>query len=293
MQNRLRLLMGATALLYFGPLLAGLGGFGWALVPVFVAIFFLWLFVLRPQQWPRHLGDWARPEALVTLAAQGAVQVLLVTVLFAIGRGIGGVLGAVPAFPLILPVAISFLSVPLSRLIWDPWKAAETNAFLDHALREVSTPGHARTPAPQPTLAAHLLAALPKDLTADEIAAHLRAIEAQSDAPALAEALIASLATNQPHLRQALAVHATTAAVVAQVANDYPAIAFANLVGDDQLTGLFATRCAAMLAQDPTLWGACPSADLLDQRASTATPATASALRALADQTRRLSPAQG
>ena len=31
MHNRLRLMPGATALLYLGPLLAGLGGFGWAM----------------------------------------------------------------------------------------------------------------------------------------------------------------------------------------------------------------------------------------------------------------------
>jgi hypothetical protein len=48
MHNKLRLLMGTTALLYLGPLLAGLRGFGWPVVPVFAAIFVLWLIVLRP-----------------------------------------------------------------------------------------------------------------------------------------------------------------------------------------------------------------------------------------------------
>ena len=55
MRSRLRLLMGATALLYLGPVLAGLGGFGWSVVPVFTAIFLLWLIVLRPHQWPQRL----------------------------------------------------------------------------------------------------------------------------------------------------------------------------------------------------------------------------------------------
>ncbi|MDZ4097043.1 MAG: hypothetical protein U1D35_19280, partial [Paracoccaceae bacterium] len=120
MHNRLRLLMGANALLYFGPLLAGLGGFGWSLVPVFAAIFVLWLIILRPQEWPDSLADWRRPETLVALAARAAVQLLLVAVCFGIGRGIGGVLGAVPPFPVMLPIAISFLSIPLARLIWKP-----------------------------------------------------------------------------------------------------------------------------------------------------------------------------
>ena len=53
MQNRVRLLMGASALLYMGPLLAGLSGMGWAALPVFMALFALWLVVMRPAQWPR------------------------------------------------------------------------------------------------------------------------------------------------------------------------------------------------------------------------------------------------
>jgi uncharacterized membrane protein YgcG len=121
MHKRLRLLKGANALLYFGPLLAGLGGFGWPVVPVFVVIFMLWLVILKPQEWPRSMAEWSQPETLVALAARGAVQLLLVLVSFGIGRGLGGVTGALPNLPTMLPIAISFLSIPLARLIWDPW----------------------------------------------------------------------------------------------------------------------------------------------------------------------------
>ncbi|MDT8857176.1 hypothetical protein RNZ50_19495 [Paracoccaceae bacterium Fryx2] len=134
MMNRQRLLMGATALLYSGPLLAGLGGYGWALVPVFTAIFMLWHLILRPQQWPQDAAGWMRPEAWLLLLGQGAMQVLLVAVCFGVGRGTGGVLGALPPFPVMLPIAISFLSIPLARLLWDPWKAAANDGLPEVAL---------------------------------------------------------------------------------------------------------------------------------------------------------------
>jgi UDP-3-O-[3-hydroxymyristoyl] N-acetylglucosamine deacetylase len=139
MQARLRLLKGATALLYFGPLLAGIAGFGWRVVPLFVAISLLWLFILRPQQWPRKLADWSRPEALIALLTQSVVQLLLVAVSLGIGRGIGGVLGVMPAIPLMLPVAVSFLSIPLARMIWDPWRADAGEVVLDEALARLES----------------------------------------------------------------------------------------------------------------------------------------------------------
>lgn len=141
MRNRLRLMMGVTALLYAGPLLAGLGGFGWGSVPVFIAIFLLWLVIIRPEDWPQTLADWRRPEVWVALAARVAVQALLVVACFGIGRGIGGVAGALPPFPLVLPLAVSFVSIPLARLVWDPKKAAAMDAFLDEALVRIEDPG--------------------------------------------------------------------------------------------------------------------------------------------------------
>ncbi|EEW26144.1 hypothetical protein [Rhodobacter ferrooxidans] len=179
MQNRLRLLRGANALLYFGPLLAGLGGFGWPVVPVFVVIFMLWLVILKPQEWPRSMAEWSQPETLVALAARGAVQLLLVLVSFGIGRGLGGVTGALPNLPTMLPIAISFLSIPLARMIWDPWTmtriaAPETVApeapdadpaarKKDYTVAPVMVPDadNADCPAPGPVLADALCADSP------------------------------------------------------------------------------------------------------------------------------------
>ncbi len=125
MQNRLRLLRLATAVLYFGPLLAGLIGQGWGMVPVFVVIFLLWSVIVRPHLWPGSLPDLMKSDALVAMAALIATQILLVVVLFAVGRGIGGVLAVEPVMPAYLPAALSFLSVPVSRMIWNPRRGGE------------------------------------------------------------------------------------------------------------------------------------------------------------------------
>ena len=121
METRRRFMMAANALLYFGPLLAGLGGFGWGLIPVFTAIFVLWLIILQPFEFPISKAEWLTLDAWVAVAARAAVQLLLVVALFAVGRGIGGILGVMTGFPNVLPIALSFLSIPLARMIWDPW----------------------------------------------------------------------------------------------------------------------------------------------------------------------------
>lgn len=137
MQKRLKLLMGATALLYLGPLLAGLAGQGWAAVPVFILIFLLWSIVMRPQSFPRAPAAWAEPRIWIGVLAQVAVQALIVLVLFGIGRGLGGVAGVLPMLHPALPAGLSALSIPLSRLVWDPVKAQQVDALLDDALARI------------------------------------------------------------------------------------------------------------------------------------------------------------
>ena len=129
MNNRLRMLKAATALLYFGALLAGLVGQGWFMVLLFLAVFVVWSVTVRPQLWPPTLADICQPGAVVAMAALIATQALLVILCFAVGRGIGGVLGFKPALPFWLPLALSFLSVPVSRLIWSPQVMAENVGF--------------------------------------------------------------------------------------------------------------------------------------------------------------------
>lgn len=298
MHNRLRLLMGATALLYLGPLLAGLGGFGWAVVPVFAAIFVLWTLILRPQNWPQTFADWTRPEALVTVAAQVATQVLLVTLCFGIGRGIGGVLGALPPFPLMLPIAISFLSIPLSRLVWDPKKAEAMDRFLDGAISQItlSTAGHDAARADRQALAAQLLApvqALPDDTSDDALAHHLRSLSVHTNAEDVRQVLLQSAqdgTASRTGLR-ALILHATDPAVAEVLGGTgYATRAFLAVARDDPLQALFARRAAILLQDDPQAWWDCPTPETLRSAADAAGPDTAQALLALADLTTALTP---
>lgn len=301
MQTRLRLLMAATALLYLGPLLAGLGGYGWAVVPVFAAIFVLWLIVLRPQQWPRRAADWKRGAVATGAVTQALVQLLLVTLLFGIGRGIGGVLAIIPPFPAMLPIAVSFLSIPLSRLIWDPWKAAQMDQFLDQALREI----HASPPvyrAGQVALVQKRLApilALPDDTAVTEMSRHLDLIGMETDETAVRIALLDRANAEAPsRLEQmALILHATDGRLIEVVGGDGPTLALAALTAKNaapDLIALYALRLTAALDEDSDLWGACPSvtrlAEVLETYADTVADLP---LRALIAATDRAAPEDG
>ena len=287
MGHRLRLLQGATALLYFGPLLAGLGGFGWRVIPGFVAIFLLWLFILRPQQWPRRAADWARPEALIAVLTQGVVQLLLVAVSFGIGRGIGGVLGALPPFPLMLPLGISFLSIPLARMLWDPWAADAAEGLLDEALAKLET-----APEGGADLQARIAVAgrmvrelshLPADTPAEMLEAHLGAMATQTSAEALRVALMDPIYEGSagPVHRRAAVVHATEGAVADALAGSAYAMALFRELSEPELLQLFASRAGAMLAVKPARAADCPDPSDLRARAAVAGGA-APALEALA-----------
>jgi hypothetical protein len=262
----LRLLKGATALLYLGPLLAGIAGYGWRVVPLFLGIFLLWLFILRPQQWPRKWADWSRPEALIALLTQSVVQLLLVAVSLGIGRGIGGVLGVMPEIPLMLPVAVSFLSIPLARMLWDPWRADAGEVVLDEALARLEAE---QDPAPaddmkrRTEVAARMVAALdrlPAEAAPELLADHLHAMATQTSHEALRVALMDPIYDGSATavVRRAAAVHATEPAVVDGLhGSTYPLAVFRAL-SDGPTLGLFARRCAALVAERPDRLGDCP-----------------------------------
>lgn len=272
MQNRMRLLMGATALLYFGPLLAGLGGFGWAVVPVFAAIFMVWLLILRPRQFPRNLQDWKQPEAQVAFAARLFIQLLLVTVCFGIGRGVGGIAGALPPFPLMLPIAISFLAIPLARMIWDPWKADKMESFLDEAIRKIKgTPQSQAEMAEQAAYVGGMLepvAKLPATTTEAELSAHLDALRDHVEEEAMVAHLLEQVrgGTATDASRQALAVLATGSATLERNSGAaFPTRALQALRGDAGLVALMARRLNLALTADEDFLGECPTTDLLHE----------------------------
>ena len=217
MAVRLRLLQGATALLYLGPLLAGMAGYGWAMLPPFVSIFVFWLIVLRPQQWPQTLSDWRRPAAPLSVLTQVLTQVLLVAVLFGIGRGIGGVAGNMPMLHPFLPLAISFFAFPLSRLVWNSEKALKQGLSIDELMHPHQRPDPAPAPRaalPRTDAAQELqaLLAMPGDAPLDHVGPALDDLLDDSEAWArladLTEALEAAPGRHRA-LREALAVWAT------------------------------------------------------------------------------------
>lgn len=299
MQNRLRMLMGVTALLYFGPLTAGLGGFGWAVVPIFAVIFLLWLIILRPQQWPHRAADWARPQVLMTLITQAAVQTLLVAILFGIGRGIGGVLATLPPFPLMLPLAISFLSVPLARLIWDPWKDRDMDRFLDEAIERVNNGPTGANGDTELALAHRLIASLADledDTTDTTVAQHLLAMSSHAADADIRKALLQRQHSGQASHAEtiALILHATDGPLIKSVGGDGPNLTLAVLPHDPELMALFARRLTAALTEDPDLWGQCPSVDhLADLVVAFNNTDAEGPLRDLIAATNRAQPADG
>ena len=298
MHNRLRLMQGATALLYLGPLIAGLGGFGWRIVPVFVAIFLMWTLILRPSTWPQSRADWSRPDLLVALLAQSLVQVLLVVLCFGIGRGLGGAFGTLPPIPVLLPISISFAAIPLCRLIWNPKQAEAMDRFLDTALAGITavsagTP-HVRSDAH--ALTAHLLTplqALPDTTPDAEITRHLTAIATHADPADIAHVLLSAAESgtaSRPGLR-ALILHVTDPYHTDRLLDLQLQTRTFSLIADDAaLALLFARRGLAQLQDDPAAWGDSVNPETLRHQAAIAHPDTAAALHALAELTQSLTP---
>lgn len=259
MQKRLKLLMGATALLYLGPLLAGLAGQGWAAAPVFILIFLLWSIVMRPQAFPRAAASWRQPPVWIGVLAQGAVQALLVLLLFGLGRGIGGVAGVLPLLHPVLPAAVSTLSIPLSRLVWNPHKAAEIDALLDDALARI-TP---MSPADDDRRKAEL------DAEVDRLRARMEAGETDlprlfRDEPAwqifqaISDMKIA--APLPPALRSGLIDFATAPERSMDLqGQEAPTFAFMMIEADADDCARFARRYAALLDADPEAYWDGPS----------------------------------
>ena len=256
MHNRLRLLRLFTGVVYFGPLLAGLTGQGWAMVPAFVGIFLLWSVILYPQMWPHSAADLALHEAAVALATLIATQALVVVGLFAVGRGIGGVMALQPALPDVLPVALSLVAVPLARLVWNP-RVAAAQAEFDPVL-QVAAPTHRKGDAAE--MVAPLMA-LGDEVTEDVVQQHLSAISDHID-PVLIRQVLGDAVAGGRASRvavKALIVHGTDPAISNLMSGSaYPAQAFAAAGRDAELLTLFARRCVMALGDEPDLAADCP-----------------------------------
>lgn len=252
MLTRMRLVKGATALLYFGPLLAGLCGFGWDMVVYFTAIFVVWLMVLRPEQWPASPAEWLSGSAWLSALAQVLSQVLLVTILFGVGRGFGGIadISTLMVNP-ILPLAVSFVSIPLCRMLWDAEEAASQGYFLD----EEAEFAYADNAVGQAAAAVIPLLNLADTAPDQQVT---QAVVAALDLPSAdlrLNALTAALShPDRSHaaLRRALVIWATEPEIVAP--GHVPgsmASAFAIADGNLDLLRLYVPRAMALIAAFP------------------------------------------
>lgn len=298
---RLRVLQIATACLYLGPLLAGLGGYGWAVVPVFTAIFLLWLIVLRPQEWPQSRTDWLQPDSWLAMAARAVMQLLLVVLCFGIGRGLAGVAGLDLPLPFMGPIMLSFLAIPIARIAWPPQHAQELDSFLDEAIASVQAaappPDAAERLAELRLFAARLtepLSDLRDDTRPSVIEAHLEALQTHLPPATLLDALHDRLANprNSRVMRRAFILQATDPLVAeACRGRAAPVTALQVASRDAELLELFARRCIALLDADADAWGDCPNEAALAEAAlpPEADPARP-ALTALAARNRALAP---
>jgi hypothetical protein len=279
MLTRMRLLRGATALLYIGPLLAGLCGFGWGMVAAFVAIFVVWLMVLRPEQWPATPDEWLTGQAWLAALSQVLSQVLLVAVLFGIGRGFGGIAGFLPMVSPYVPLTLSFLAIPLCRMLWDAREAADQGYFLDdeaaeaHAPRALVEAGTAIVPLlnlPDNAKDADVSNAVVQSLDVSNPEVRLRALAAALDRPARSHAA----------LRRGLLLWISEPEVVApgHVPNAM-ALALAFAGKDPDLLRMYAPRALALIAAFPDRAADFPAPEeLRDAAALAAGPAAASDL---------------
>jgi len=117
MDLRDRAFFATSALLYTGPLYAGLAGYGFETVPLFAAIFMLWLNVVRPGDWPQSARAWRTPRALAWPMLIFYVQMLVVAFCLVMGRAMGGMIGFQPPLPLAFTLLVSLLAISTARLL--------------------------------------------------------------------------------------------------------------------------------------------------------------------------------
>lgn len=273
MPTRLRLLKGANALLYVGPLFAGISGTGFGTVAPFVAIFVLWLVFLRPEQWPATSAEWLAPQAIGAVMALVLSQVLLVFVLLGIGRGLGAVAGFLPAVNPIIPLTLSCLAIPLCRALWDARAAADRGIFLD----EEAEAAYAQRVLVQAAAAVVPLLELSDGAPDAEVTTMVGGALDVAKPELRLDALVAALeGSDRSHgaLRRALVLWLSEPEVVA-FANVPKAMAtaFALAAGNGDLLRLYVPRALALVTAFPGRASAFPTpADL--RRAATGDPTT-------------------
>jgi hypothetical protein len=117
MKPRDRLLFATSALLYSGPLYAGLAGYGFATLPLFAAFRMAWLFIVRPGDWPETWEDWRVPRAVAWPMLLFAVQMVVAGFCLAMGRAIGGMYALTLPLPLAVPAGLAVLGILIAAAL--------------------------------------------------------------------------------------------------------------------------------------------------------------------------------
>jgi len=267
MVNHLRTLKALALLLYIGPLVAGMLGLGPGMIAPFVGIFVVWLMVLRPEQWPSTPEEWLTGHAWGAAITQVLSQTLLVSVLLAVGRGLGAVANIPPRLDPVLPLALSFLAIPFCRMFWDSGEAAKAGVFLDAEAEAAHAPRAASQAAAAIVPLLNLADDMADSLTTDAVAK----VMGPAGADLRLKALVAALShPDRSHaaLRRALVLWATEPEVVAPGAlNGVMASAFEIAGTNADLLRLYVPRALALIAAFPNRASNFPAPERLGKAA--------------------------
>jgi hypothetical protein len=226
----------------------------------------LWLFIMRPADWPRDHAAWEKSDTWVRAAAQSAVQALLVAFSMAVGSGMAGIAGVALPLPVMVPVVISFMAIPISRLIWDPTDETRFGGLVNEALGKIGVPVGLSDEA-EIELADELTAPLSKlpDSTKPAVVEnHLKAMAGHVSAKALLKSLTSQIkAPDVPVATKVAFILRVTdpALVLKDQPVPAPAQAFALAKGDTALMELFLQRSLPVMRQHKTLWSSFPQAE--------------------------------
>ncbi len=150
MSRRDRAIYATSALLYLGPLYAGLAGYGFETIPVFAPLFVLWLWVVKPGRSLREKGALRDVRGLARFGLILVGQLVLVGFCLAVGRGMGGLVGLVPPLPLVFTLLVSMLAIALARLLQPKdTPASRRTGTTEGATTEMTFPGHEAVAEPE------------------------------------------------------------------------------------------------------------------------------------------------
>ncbi|MCX7644009.1 MAG: hypothetical protein N2Z62_01780 [Rhodobacteraceae bacterium] len=290
MKLRDRAVYATSALLYSGPLYSGLAGYGLETIPLFAVVFAVWLYAVRPGDWPRFLEDWRHPRTLAWPLLIIAVQMVVIAFCLAVGRAIGGLFDIRPPLPLAFTFLVSLLAIALARLLQRPDGALPRRVpgedlSIGAGVLDVGRPELPGKSAKAELVAQVLAAVAPRDGAAAPRAALVptaEQIESAGVARQVVEALDAveprsevlslqSLIALRPGVARELAGNGLLARTVERVIAS----------GDSRLIEATAVAGVALLTEAPDTARQFPPADRIDAAAAALAASETGATRAL------------